>query len=73
MGQLTRFGTVWLDIAKITSVQFDPPDGCGAEIAMEGDHEPLHLSDEDAAALGRFIEEQVADGRELERQFSSTV
>lgn len=55
-GQLTQFGSKWIDLSAIEAIDFEPVDGCGAEVSF-GKSRTLHLCDADAAVLGRFLTE----------------
>ena len=70
LGRLTQFGCIWLDVDKLDVVDFDPSDGCGAEIAISGSDSNWHLCDEDAAALLCHMQSgarrQISDIKELE-------
>ena len=56
---MMQMGSVWVPLNTIKSIDFNPSDGCGAEIV----HQPipymgtqvLHLSQDDADALEEFL------------------
>ncbi len=54
VGNLTRFGETWFDLDQIVAVEFNPEDGCGAEVAMRGD-ECWHVPIEDAECLRAYL------------------
>jgi len=56
VGNLTRFGNVWLDLGQVSSIDFDPADGCGSEIGFKSTDEVLHICHEDSAALRSYLE-----------------
>lgn len=57
---LTRFGDVWINLSLIEGVDFNPQDGCAAEVIAAG--HVYHLYEEDANALEKFLME-TAKGR----------
>jgi len=56
VGNLTRFGNVWLDLGQVSSIDFDPADGCGSEIGFKSTDEVLNICHEDSAALRSYLE-----------------
>jgi len=56
VGNLIRFGDTWLDLSELSVVEFNPPDGCGAEIMFRHNSTEWHLSDLDGRALRAYLE-----------------
>lgn len=55
VGNLTRFGELWVDLNKIVHVNLSPVDGCSAEICFQ-DGETVHLTAPTAAAVRAYLE-----------------
>src|SRR5882762_5882402 len=53
---LIRFGKSWLNLSEMVALEFDPPDGCGAECIFKGKKGSWHIPEEDAAALRSYLE-----------------
>lgn len=53
---LIRFGKSWLNLSEMVALEFDPPDGCGAECIFKGKKGAWHIPEEDAAALRSYLE-----------------
>jgi hypothetical protein len=53
---LTRFGNTWINLSELSVLEFNPPDGCGAECYFKGQSGDWHFSDEDAAAMRQYLE-----------------
>lgn len=51
---MTRFGNVWLTMSEVVATDFDPVDGCGAEV-MYRNGKKWHLNNDDAAALQKYM------------------
>ena len=66
-GHLTQVGGSWVDIANLDVVEFDPPDGCGAEVMFKGNTKTIwHLSDADAQALRSYLEGMAKSGASVD-------
>lgn len=57
VGNLTRFGEVWLNMDEITIVDFEPADGCACEISLRGHggEVAFHFNSEDAECLKAYL------------------
>lgn len=64
LGNLTQFGDVWMDLSNVDAINFDPQDGCGAEVDLRSGN-CVHFNDESGAALSAYM--QMACNREGER------
>lgn len=53
---LTRFGKTWLRMEEIAWIDFDTADECAAECGFKNSNQVNHFSDEDAAALQKYLE-----------------
>jgi hypothetical protein len=58
---LTRFGDRWIKLSNLESVDFEPADGCGAEVFLTCDT-VMHLNTAEANALKRYLNEEAAIG-----------
>jgi hypothetical protein len=66
-GHLTQVGGSWVDIANLDVVEFDPPDGCGAEVMFKGNTKTIwHLSEADAQALRSYLEGMAKSGASVD-------
>lgn len=56
-GNLTRFGSMWINLDDVSVIEFNPADGCGAEFQTKGASDNLwHMDDQDAAALRIYLD-----------------
>jgi len=53
---LTKFGKTWIRLDEVQVIEFDPSDGCGAEVLFRGDEDEWHITNEDAAAIKEYLE-----------------
>lgn len=56
IGELTRFGKTWLNLAEVSVIEFEPPDGCGCEVMFKNNDSQWHVRDEDALAIKTYLE-----------------
>jgi hypothetical protein len=63
---LTRFGNSWLNLDEVSVIEFDPPDGCGAECLFKGGGDEWHIPDADAAAIREYLNGLEAAGRTVD-------
>lgn len=63
VGNLTRFGTTWIDLDQVVAIDFEPSDGCGAECCFKNQSDDWHMSAADGLALQTYLEsfDQIAN------------
>jgi hypothetical protein len=57
VGKLIQFGKTWLDLSQLSVLEFDPPDGCGAECRFKDSGKSWHIPYKDAQVLHKYLEE----------------
>ena len=53
---LTQFGKTWINLNEVSVIEFDPPDGCGAECRFKEAKGVWHITDSDALAMRTYLE-----------------
>jgi hypothetical protein len=56
VGNLIRFGGTWLNLNEVSVIEFDPPDGCGAEVRFNHASKVWHIPNADGRALRAYLE-----------------